>query len=362
MNYSKRHRLRIIALALLLSQSGRVTLAETWDAGEVTYENVRIREITPATVTIFHAGGIAQLQLQDLPWDLQKRFNYEAETAEQWRSSEARRIEEEITAAREATAATRDRIARENSRKARRSSQPKVISPDQVVFHEEVDLRPRYREMGLFLKNQGRRPSCSIFALVSALEYEQGQMSGRAERLSEEFLIWATLQMHPGIPLDTAFSFTEVITALQTYGVPTHTEMPNTYGKGMARIEPEASVITSARERRSAIPVWFRSDDPHLIERLVSVLNQEKPIVIGVRWPSWHRLRRNFLLDTQPPLEGAGHAVTLIGYRNPSGDPEATTFIFRNSYGNQWGNGGCGLISAEYLQRNLLGAFFMKVE
>ncbi|MEX0330588.1 MAG: C1 family peptidase [Puniceicoccaceae bacterium] len=348
-------------LLVVLILPGVLVAGETWTVGSTHYENVRIQEVTPATVRIFHSKGITQFDLADLPVELRERFGYKEDAALKWREEDVERIEREAAAAR----AEQEAWKRSNPRPAGRLStsraDQKPTAPEEVVFHKEKDLRPLYREMGLFTKDQGRRPSCTIFALVSALEFEQGRLTGQAERLSEEFLIWATLQLHPGIPLDTAFNFAEVFAALQTYGVPTHAEMPNTFGKSMGEIEPSESVIESAADRRGAIPVWFRADDPHLIERLVGALNQEKPVVVAVRWPNWRTLNRTFLLSAQKPMEDAAHAVTLVGYRNPTGNPDATTFIFRNSYGIQWGNAGCGFIRAAYLKENLLGAFFMRL-
>lgn len=341
--------------------TGLPLAAETWTIDGTRYEKVRIRETTPATVTIFHSKGITQLNLANLPASLQARLGYDPTEASTWRKKESARIEKETAAARELQEARRQERLRAAAANRPANPEPQFVAAEDVVFQKELDLRPLYRDMGLFTKDQGRRPSCTIFALISALEFEQGRVSGLAERLSEEFLIWATLQMHPGIPLDSAFNFGEVFAALQTYGVPTHADMPNTFGKSMGDIHPSEAVIASAAERRGAVPVWFRADDPYLIERLVSVLNQEKPVVIGVRWPNWRTLNRTFLLSGQKPMEDAAHAVTLVGYRNPTGDPEATTFIFRNSYGVQWGNAGCGFIRAEYLKEHLLGAFFMRM-
>lgn len=349
-------------MLLVILAPGGLFANETWIVDGTRYEKVRIREQTPATVTIFHSRGISKLDLADLPPELQERFHYQPAAAATWQDQESSRMDRENAEARQRLEDVRRTQPRPASPAGAPPSQPRQVPPEEVVFHRELDLRPLYRDMGLFTKDQGRRPSCTIFALISALEFEQGRLTGQAERLSEEFLIWATLELHPGIPLDTAFNFGEVFTALQTYGVPTHAEMPNTFGKSMGEIEPGKSVIESAKDRRGAIPVWFRHDDPHLIERLVNVLNQEKPIVVAVRWPNWRTLNRTFLLSGQKPMEDAAHAVTLVGYRNPTGNPDATTFIFRNSYGIQWGNAGCGFITADYLRQNLLGAFFMRLD
>ncbi|HSH09380.1 MAG TPA: C1 family peptidase, partial [Oceanipulchritudo sp.] len=235
------------------------------------------------------------------------------------------------------------------------------IDPSTVVLHEEVDLRPVYLELGLFSKDQGRRPSCSVFAVVSALEYESGLQNGTATRLSEEFLIWAMREMHPGIPVDDGYHFREVMTALQTYGVPPFEMVPNTFGKRVDLIDPSKEAIAAATARRGATPVWFRLDDPQLLERIVGALNHGKPVIIGLRWPNWRTFWDTNLLHKQTPMEDGGHAVTLVGYRNPSGSLEEIRFIFRNSFGPEWGLAGCGFVTGHYLTQNLLSAFYLNV-
>ena len=331
--------------------------AETWIVAGERYERVRVFEVNPDGVTVYHAKGIKRFDLAELPGELQARFGYDAADAAAFRARES----EDRKAA---LAAQRERLARLRAlreQQERGSPDPKVIPPEEVRFYPEHDLRPFYTENGLYAKNQGRRPSCSIFALVSALEYEQARRTGRSERLSEEFLIWATLQLQPGIALDSGFNFPEVITALQTFGIPPHDLMPNTVARRAEDIRPTLRALEAARDQKKVLPVLFRRTDPHLVERLVGVLNQDKPVVVALRWPHWRALENNFLLKGQKPAEGAAHAVTLVGYRHAGAGANGTTFIFRNSYGYEWGAGGCGFVHASYLREHIIGAFFLRV-
>ena len=137
--------------------------------------------------------------------------------------------------------------------------------------------------------------------------------------------------------------------------------MPNTFGKRASEIEPSPAALEAARDRMAVVPVWFRRDDPYLVGRIVSVLNQGKPVIIAIRWPHPRTVHKNYLLKNQKPLEGAAHAVTLVGYRNTGGAQGETKFIFRNSYGYDWGVAGCGFVSDQYLKEHLLGACFLRV-
>jgi len=41
-------------------------------------------------------------------------------------------------------------------------------------------------------------------------------------------------------------------------------------------------------------------------------------------------------------MADGGHAVTLVGYKSATGRIEDAVFIFKNSYGVDWGQGGYG--------------------
>lgn len=347
----------LLLIATVLPRELRAAAAETWEVAGVTYSNVRVGEVTRGSVTIFHAGGITQLELAKLPPALQARFGFDPTAAQRWQqesaialaaSSETQRRNEE----------QRDAAGRRAARTRAASATPDVTGP--VAVYPAVDLRPVYRQHGLYLRDQGRRPSCSVFAIVSALEYEIARRQGHADPLSEDYLIWATRKLQADIPIDDGFHFEEVISALQSYGIPRHQTMPNTFGKKMEDIEPTPAALSEAPALRSVIPVWIRADDPKLLERIVTRLNQQTPIVLGLRWPHWRALEHTALLSDQAPLEGAGHAVTLIGYKCPeNGGPEDIVFMFRNSWGVRWGAGGCGYVTTGYLRQQIITAFYL---
>lgn len=334
---------------------------ETWKLDDRTYHNVRVSTVTDATVTIFHKGGISQLKLEELPPELQQRFGYDPGKAAQWQETARQGREETLKLQRDALK-TLKKIAEAN-RALASSETGNTSEPGFEETHFEilpkVDLRPLYHQHGLVFKDQGRRPSCSIFALVSALEYEYARTYGRADSLSEEFLIWAVRELQPGIPIDDGYHFAEVVSALQTYGIARQSVMPNTFGVKLSEIEPDVDAMADALPRRNAIPVWLRANDPYLVARVIDALNKQTPVVIGIRWPHWRTLLNNHLLRDQQPIKGNAHAVTIVGYESPDQTLENTKFIFRNSYGVNWGLGGCGFITANYLHHHTLSAFHL---
>jgi len=354
-------RLLTLALLVLVAFAPPAPAGETWQIGDRTFHNVRVGEKTPTSVTIFHSGGITQLDLAQLPAELQQRFGYDPARADAWREeirkghAATRALEKRALELRRREAAEVERYAT-----AQRHAVADTLDPATFEIRRTVDLRPVYRQYGIAFKNQGRRPSCSVFALLGALEYEYARAFGHAEPLSEEFLIWATLHQNPGTPVDDGFHFREVISALQTWGVARQELMPNTFGIKPSEIAPpDADARADALGRNQAIPVWYRTGDKYFVARVIDALNHATPVVVGIRWPHPNTLRNNHLLRDQRPLSHSAHAVTIIGYESPEGTIDGTTFIFRNSYGTQWGLGGCGLIAARYLHENAIAAFHL---
>ena len=352
------------------SSSGSGASIETLQVGAVTYHQVQVRSVNARTLVIAHAGGVASIRLRDLSPELQARFGYSpaAEAAADealQRAAQQRQQELHAQATRRQTSGD----PRFENLLHRFGQPPNIQS--------EVDLRPRFFQLELGVKEQGRRPSCAVFAVVSALEFQNAEVTGQPEKLSEEYLIWATRKILNGAPRpaapvdgrnegvdeDEGFSLSDVVTALRTYGIPPQSSMPDTLGRKMADIaEPSPEVISEACTHRLVyVHLVPGRDNAARIGNIIAALNTGVPVAIGLRWPSYRTLRTG-LLSEQTPVEGATHAVALVGYKNPGGEIEATTFVFKNSYGPAWGEGGYGWVTWRYLQNYLLTAALLEVQ
>lgn len=304
-------------------------------AGETVYRNVRVRDVSAKWITILHSGGIAQVPLAQLSPELQARFGYDSERAKEF--------EQELEKARNESVRKRPSPVR----------QPNTAVASAPVHRAEVDLRDRFFTLGLSAKNQGRRPSCSVFAILSVVEFHFSLHEQEAQFLSEEFLIWATRQVNPHRTDFDGFTFAEVIAAIHSYGIARSHEMPNTLGGNVADIVATEQVRAAAIERRD---VWFqaaRGSNEAKIEAMVRELNKGFPVAISLRWPPRGVMARVHTLRDQKPRPEGGHAVTIIGYHQPDPASGELLFLFRNSYGLQWGMGGCGYVSDRYLKEHL---------
>ncbi len=315
-----RHRPWFLLLGLLLITASPLEAARTigkLEAGDKVYYNVRVKEVLPDAIIILHQEGIAKVPLEDLPENLQRAFHYDPERAKAYRAYLAKQEE-----------ARRQQQAQEKAKRAKeqKAKNKPVTLADRMLplfgsppeLQERVDLRPEFREMGFYAKSQGRRPSCAVFSVVSALEYQLGRNTGEPRRLSEEYLIWATRQslgmsqirMKDGGDMtgdeDLGFTLMEVVQALRAYGVADAEDLPNTFGASMAEIEePPTETVEKARDRRRVEAYWVSGRTPEeQLDGIFHLLNNDVPVVIGLAWPNYAAVSRSPLIDDQTPRAG----------------------------------------------------------
>lgn len=351
------------------------TTFTTLTVGATVYRNVRVRTVTARTVMIVHADGLTSILLRNLTPELQVQFGYDpdAEADAQAKLERAHLVTEHKAGLPTARPPSKPVTVETNlERLLKQFGTPPDIG-------NSVDLRPRFRELELTVKDQGRRPSCAIFAITSALEFQNAEQFGKPEKFSEDYLLWATRKTsgHSGTRADeptmgTAQTFSEkdegytlaeVIAALRAYGIPRQSDVPNTFGNKIDDIQdPSPEIVALSRGRLRVdihpLPGTGRED---MISNVISALNCRFPVVISLRWP-YERGARTGFLDQQPTMPKYAHAVTLVGYRCETGRIEDALFAFKNSYGPSWGMGGYGQVSYHYLKSSLLEATVLEVK
>ncbi len=331
--------------------------------GTDVYYDVRVTDVTPVSIVFVHRHGIASVALADLSSDLQKRFGYDPAKAA---AETARRQAENGVHKVEANAAPGDKG-------------PPALNAQQILdrfgqppkIFAEVNMQPRFDQLGVGVKNQGPRPSCAVFAIVSALEYQCAPPEGPAPEFSEEYLIWATLKSlgkiglavpkNQAATLDIGFELTEVAEALRGYGIALAGELPYHFNITDPRVlEPAPDVIERAKKRTPVDGYYITGREPKAqISNIVQVLNAGVPVIVGIDWPEQKLYTDNVKLDEQPGLAKSGHAVLLVSYRAKSAKLEDMEFLFKNSYGDEWGDHGYGIVTYRYLVNNLHDALFL---
>jgi transcriptional regulator with XRE-family HTH domain len=95
------------------------------------FENAHVTEVTPATITIVHAAGIARVPLSELPADVQKKFGYDEAKAKA-------RLEEKA----------REERARRDREEAMRAEAARKAAAEKKQAREEVDAIAHYLDDG----------------------------------------------------------------------------------------------------------------------------------------------------------------------------------------------------------------------
>lgn len=331
--------------------------------GQVTYTQVQVRSYNARTLMITHSGGMASIRLRDLTPEWQARFNYDAQ-ADAAAEEAIRNAPKPAPVVRKPKPATAKTLSKIDAL-LQKFGQPAEVQA-------EIDLRPKFFQLELGVKNQGFRPSCAVFAIVSALEFQNAELNGKVEKFSEEYLIWAVRKsvqrMRPPVAADNAtgqeyrdegFALSEVVSALRAYGIPLQASMPNTFGK---RIEdPPAEIVQEARSHQRVFAHQLPGrDHVTLVNNIVHSLNSGLPVAIGMGWPMTHVY--NGYLNTQTASPSSGHAVTIVGYKSATGRLEDTYFIFKNSWGPKWGQGGYGTVTFKYLETYINDAVLLEVQ
>ena len=191
------------------------------------------------------------------------------------------------------------------------------------------------------VRDQGRRPSCLVFASSAAHELKVAQ----TEHLSVEYLYYHAVARTPGSNPAGGTSIAAVGAALSSEGQPVEDVWPYTLVQTTPWIPPtgvEPTLKVSLKQNKLGF------------EEIVAILNGNCPVVLGlVITDAFFRPddAGRVIFRTQD-AERCGHAVLAVGYRvSEAGGQEA--LLIRNSWGDGWGIGGYAWLPRDYVERQL---------
>lgn len=232
----------------------------------------------------------------------------------------------------------------------------------QATLPAKADLEPAYTKFGLVLRDQGKRNTCSLFAITATAEFEYNRTNPKEPKiLSEEFLVWAANEA-TGLRGDQAM-FTEAVHGLNALGICPADLAPY---QATRATPPSDPAIVNARTLSDRWKVnWVRrwSVNRTLSEgeflAIKSALANGHPVAVGLRWPN--NLQGADLIEV--PEAGDvfdGHSVAFTGYEDDATKAGGGVFLFRNSSGPGWGQNGYGVMSYAYAQRYANDALWLE--
>jgi alpha-galactosidase len=224
---------------------------------------------------------------------------------------------------------------------------------------QEYNLRPLFEKYGMTVRDQGGRGTCSVFAIVGLMEFEYAHLLGERVNLSVEYLNWASNAV-TGETEDGSF-FSDALTGLHKYGICEDSLFPYYSRNYTKKVAPSAAALRDGKTRKTGETVWIKEWDPNTgmswdqIEQVKAQIRAYHPVAIGFQWPKNEEQYRKVVngMMTVPPREGVfdGHSIIMVGYKEDKSAPGGGYFIFRNSHGTGYGDGGYGKMPYEYLSK-----------
>lgn len=199
-----------------------------------------------------------------------------------------------------------------------------------------IDLRPAFVKWGLAAREQGKRPTCSVFTLTGALEFAVAQQQRKGERLSVEYLNWAANQVR-GHTNDGGF-FSDLWSGFAAHGICTEAQMPYQPEFASSTYPNPAALARAKAVRASGLQMhWIKKWNvrtgltDETFASIKRVLGEGWPVCAGCRWPKQEKWQHDVLQMCAPEAVRDGHSVLLVGYRDDAEQPGGGVFIFRNS-------------------------------
>ncbi len=243
-----------------------------------------------------------------------------------------------------------------------------TIRPGPNVPAFSVDLRPFIASNQLLIRDQGNRGTCSVFATTFSIEYAMTKAYGKGfADFSEEFLNGAG-NMVSGKTDDGDF-FYVLDNGYQKYGICMEIFMP--YQATMAA-PPNANQQKLASVWKRLIPDFIKPWDntqgvvDAQFNKAISYLGQKLPVATGLWWPKEGHFGVSNIkgvdVMTDPGKANMfdGHSVSLVGYAKSPDFPGGGFFVFRNSWGTEFGDKGYGYFSFDYVKKYANDLFVYK--
>ena len=213
---------------------------------------------------------------------------------------------------------------------------PSVAVAEQMTLPNKVDLSSQFDQWELPHRNQEKRPTCSVFTVVGALEFVRAKQGEKTGYLSVEYANWAKNQVTATMT-DGGF-FRDIWRGIRRHGLCDESLYPYK-DEFDASAEPDENARANADEFFD-IPTsirWIKQwnpktglQDSQFLE-IKKTLHEGFPVCVGLRWPHKDIRKEGILLSVPEEDVFDGHSVLFIGYQNDDQVEGGGYFIFRNT-------------------------------
>ena len=220
--------------------------------------------------------------------------------------------------------------------------------------HEEVKFNETYtpkdvteksvslREYFTKVKDQGEMGACTVFAIASIYEYILKKNSQEQYDLSEAFVYYNVRHLDGKELEDTGSSYQDVIMSIGEQGICTEELHPYT---SLLSDKPSTEAYLDGERRRitKALNVNIEEKD------IKSAIQEGYPVAVSLKlYDSFNSSTSGFIVrPTAEEIKSADfgyHAMVIVGYSD-----DTKFFLVRNSWGENFGEGGYCYIPYSYI-------------
>lgn len=215
-----------------------------------------------------------------------------------------------------------------------------------------VDLRPGFQPV----YNQGMTNACVGFSTVAGLGEYMAHKRGWNMRFSPRYL-WnlgrkaeGSVNQNVGMYLEDAIKIMDNLGMIPEQAYPfTTTNADDPAFNNVLTQLPSNQMIEDAKKYRIS-QGWERIPSVHAMKK---ALAEGKPVVFAMMIFSNIQDGANGMVPMPGPNDQplGGHAILAVGYDNAR-----RVFIFRNSWGAEWGDKGYGYLPYDYFRANVKAA------
>lgn len=250
-------------------------------------------------------------------------------------------------------------------------NQPNVII-DLGKLVKTVDLRPTIDQMGIALRNQGGRGTCSVFASTFLLEYMVSKERGLKNLdFSEEYL--NAVANRATNTLGDGDFFSSIAEGYKAFGIVDEAWFPYRPIFDPA-LQPDDELTAIGEAARFYKPDFMYSKkqptapgqspkglDDIQLAAVLKYLDKGVPVAFGFHGAANTKTVSvaglTIMHDLVNELDGQyAHSVPIVGYSAASFIPSGGYLIYRNSAGPNWGDHGYGYMSFNYARKFIYDA------
>lgn len=197
-----------------------------------------------------------------------------------------------------------------------------------------------------FIFNQGHNLSCAISSAISLIEYLRQKEGKSCEKLSVGFLYHELLMENKDSLSHIGFRASDVLRELLKNGVCLQQKFSSLQD---SYINPSTDAVLDSLSRIKHCNIECIDIDIITLRYIIGFC--ERPIVAIINifdTDQFFDLERSYEVirpfEDMDKEESLNHSILLVGYNDHEG-----VIYFQNSYGEEWGNGGFGRISYDYI-------------